>query len=55
MSPEGGRVVRAYRPSQLAVVEQDNEEAEVIRLANLEIYAKRVLAGQPLFEDGEEV
>jgi len=34
--------------------EQDNEDAELIRLANLELYAKRARAGQPVFEESDD-
>lgn len=54
MSPDGGRPVRAYRPSLFGMPEQENEEAETVRLANLKLYARRVSNGQPVFEEKED-
>jgi hypothetical protein len=54
MSQEGGRPVRAYRPSQYGLFEEPCEEAELIRLANIEEYAKRASAGLPIFEETPE-
>ncbi len=54
MSPDGGRTVRAYRPSRFGTIEQNNEDAEMIRLANLKLYANRVNAGRPIFDEREE-
>ncbi len=55
MSPDGGRPVRAFRPSIFGTPEHDNEEAELIRVANLRLYARRVSAGQPIFEDRDSL
>ena len=54
MWSDGGRPVRAYRPSLFGMPEQDNEDAEIIRLANLELYAKRARAGQPVFGEADD-
>ena len=51
MSPDGGRPVRAYRPSSYGTAERNSEEAEMMRLANLELYTQRVSAGKPIFEE----
>jgi hypothetical protein len=54
MSVEGGRSVRGCRPSRYGLVEEPCEEAELIRLANIEQYAKRASAGLPIFEEAAE-
>ena len=51
MSEFGGRPVRGYRPSRYGLVEEESEEAELVRLARIELYAKRARAGLPIFED----
>jgi hypothetical protein len=51
MPMDAGRRVRGYRPSRYGPQEQASEEAEVVRLSNLEVYAKRASAGLPIFED----
>jgi hypothetical protein len=51
MSPDGGKPVRAYRPSRCIGSEQDSDDAEVVRTANVETYAQRVSLGKPLFEE----
>ena len=43
--------VRGYRPSHRAPVDLENDEREVVRLANLERYVVRAQAGLPIFED----
>lgn len=53
MPMEGGRPVRGYRPSRFGLFDEECEEAEVIRLSNLEVYARRASAGLPIFEDME--
>jgi hypothetical protein len=51
MPMQGGRSIRGYRPSLFGLPEDPSEEAEIIRLANLELYARRARAGLPIFED----
>jgi len=51
MSPDGGRRIRGYRPSRYGQPDEDNDRAQAVRLANLEVYAERASAGQPIFED----
>lgn len=51
MPTEGGRPIRGYRPSAFGLPEEESDEAEVVRLANLEVYAKRASAGLPIFEE----
>jgi hypothetical protein len=51
MPIEGGRPIRGYRPSVFGLPEDECEEAEIIRLANLELYARRASAGLPIFDD----
>ena len=51
MSSEGGRPVRGFRPSRLAAAEEPCEEAELVRLANIEVYTKRASAGLPIFDE----
>lgn len=51
MSAEGGRPVRGFRPSHYGLVEEPCDEAELVRLANIEVYAKRASAGLPIFEE----
>ncbi len=53
MPTEGGRPIRGYRPSRFGLADQESEEAEVVRLSNLEVYARRASAGLPIFEDPE--
>ena len=43
--------VRGYRPSQVAPLDEENDEREVVRLANLERYISRAQAGLPIFDD----
>ena len=51
MSRDGGRPIRGFRPGRYGVSEEECDEAEVVRLANVELYARRVRAGLPLFEE----
>jgi len=51
MSREGGRPVRGYRPSRYGLPQEESEEAEAIRLSNLETYAQRASLGLPIFGD----
>ena len=51
MSDFGGRPVRGCRPSYRGSNDEPCEEAELVRLANIEQYAKRASAGLPIFED----
>ena len=53
MPMEGGRPIRGDRPSRYGLPDEDCEEAEIIRLSNLEVYASRASAGLPIFEDPE--
>jgi hypothetical protein len=49
--PAEGRPMKAYRPSRYGSPDIANEEAEVIRLANLEMYTRRASQGLPIFEE----
>ena len=51
MSEYGGRPIRGCRPSRRGLAEEDSDEAELVRLANIELYAKRASAGLPIFDD----
>jgi len=51
MPMDGSRRVRGCRPSRYGLQEQASEEAEVVRLSNLDVYAKRASAGLPIFEE----
>ena len=51
MSRDGGRPIRGGRPGRYGATEDDCDEAEVVRLANVELYARRVSAGLPIFEE----
>jgi len=52
MSPgEGGRPVRGFRPSRYGLAEEETEEAELVRLENVEVYARRAKLGLPIFEE----
>jgi len=53
MSLDGGRPIRGFRPGTYGTSDQECDEAEVVRLANVEVYARRVSAGLPLFEEPE--
>ena len=53
MSVDGGQSIRGCRPGRYGTPEEECDEAEVVRLANVEVYARRVRAGLPLFEDAE--
>jgi hypothetical protein len=55
MSADGGRPVRGFRPSHYGLEEEPCEEAELVRLANIETYTKRASAGLPIFEDSAEL
>ena len=51
MSRDGGRYIRGGRPGRYGASEDECDEAEVVRLANVELYARRVSAGLPIFEE----
>jgi hypothetical protein len=51
MSRDGGRPIRGCRPGKYSIPEEECDEAEVVRLANVEAYARRVRAGLPIFEE----
>jgi len=51
MSEVGGRSIRGRRPGWYGMSDDECDEAEVVRLANVEAYARRVRAGLPVFED----
>lgn len=53
MSLDGGRPIRGCRPGRYGTSDEECDEAEVVRLANVEVYARRVRAGLPLFEEPE--
>ncbi len=54
MPQDGGRPIRGCRPGRYGVPDEECDEAEAVRLANVEAYAKRVRAGLPLFEEPPE-
>ena len=54
MSTDGERSIRGRRPGRYGMPEDESDEAEVVRLANVEAYARRVRAGLPLFEEPRE-
>ena len=43
--------IRGCRPGRYGLREEGGEEAQSVRLANVEIYAKRAKAGLPIFKD----
>ncbi len=43
--------IRGCRPGRYGLPEEDSEEAHIIRMANVEIYAKRAKAKLPIFRD----
>ena len=51
------RYLRGYRPSQFSVPDEDEVEqgAQIVRLANVEFYAKRAQKGLPLFRDTDKL
>ena len=51
MSTDGGHAIRGSRPSRYGLPEEASEEAEVIRLANIEQYTRRAQAGLPIFDE----
>ena len=51
MLRDGGRPIRGGRPGRHGASEEECDEAEVVRLANVELYARRVSAGLPIFEE----
>ncbi len=51
MLKDGGRPIRGSRPGKYGLPDEECDEAEVVRLANVEAYARRVRAGLPLFEE----
>ena len=51
MLRDGGRPIRGGRPGRYGASEDECDEAEVVRLANVELYARRVSAGLPIFEE----
>ena len=44
--------IRGYRPGRYGLPEEEDDQAQVTRMANVEIYAKRVKAGLPIFRKG---
>jgi hypothetical protein len=42
--------MRAFRPSRFAPVDEYEEEHQLAKDANVEVYAKRAAAGMPLFD-----
>ena len=50
----GGRCMRAFRPSYYSAAEEHDEAVIQAKLLNLEAYAARVAAGLPLFETAPE-
>ena len=51
MSLDGGRPIRGSRPGRYGLTEDNGDEAEIVRMANVELYARRVRAGLPIFEE----
>ena len=48
---DGGRSIRAFRPSRLALdTEYDDQEIVLVKQRNLQLYVERARAGLPLFE-----
>ena len=43
--------IRGCRPGRYGLPEEDSEETQIIRMANVEIYAKRAEARLPIFRD----
>ncbi len=43
--------IRGCRPGRCGLPEEDSEEDQIIRMANVEIYAKRARARLPIFRD----
>lgn len=62
VGPEGPRVfaredisLRGYRPGRYGLPEEASEEAQITRMANIEIYARRVRAGLPIFRKTRDI
>jgi hypothetical protein len=53
MPTEAFQHVRAGRPSRYGGKDLVSEEAETVRLANLEVYAERAAQGLPIFDEPE--
>jgi hypothetical protein len=51
MPTEAFQRVRAGRPSRYGGKDLVSEEAETVRLSNLETYAKRASQGLPIFDE----
>jgi len=49
--------LRGYRPSRYAVPDEEEQErgAQMVRLSNVEFYAKRARKGLPLFRDTDKL
>ena len=47
--------LRGYRPGRYGLSEDASDEAQITRLANVEIYARRVRAGLPIFRKTKDV
>ena len=54
MSAKDGKPVRGYRPGRCGMSEEEDDRAQIVRLANVEIYAKRARAGLPIFRGAEK-
>ena len=50
MFAEVGQPMRGYRPSRFGLIDEDHA-ADDVRLANLEVYAKRASEGLPIFDE----
>ena len=51
MPIEAFQPVRAGRPSRYGGKDLVSEEAETVRLANMEVYAERAAQGLPIFDE----
>ncbi len=49
--------LRGYRPSQFSVPDEEEQQAhaEIVRLANVKLYAKRARKGLPLFRETDHL
>jgi len=47
--------LRGYRPGRYGLPEDASAEAQITRLANVEIYARRVRAGLPIFRKTRDI
>lgn len=53
--PMEGRSMKGCRPSRYGGRDTQNEEADIVRLSNLEVYSARARQGLPIFDEQQQL